>query len=127
MNVLPKWVLANHFPAIHDFESLTVLEQTARIYGAMNALIEEYNKFADSVNNQLSTFTESEEEARKEFELQITKVIREFMCCWEQKTADLNETAKTLFNEAIQAGKITIAEVYDPETESLNMVVGGEV
>lgn len=127
MNALPKWVLVNPFPAIHDFESLTVIEQTARIYGAMNALIEEYNSFADSVNKNLSEFTKSEENSREEFELKITKVMREFICSMEQKYYDLNVLATTLINEAIQAGKITVTEVYDPETESLNMVVGGEV
>ena len=127
MNQLPKWALANPFPAIHDFESLTVLEQTARIYGAMTALIDEYNAFADAVNNQLAKFTDEEQEARKEFELQITKVIREFVCNWDQKTADLEAFATSVINEAIQNGKLKITEVYDPETESLNMVVGGEV
>ena len=122
MNTLPKWVLANPFPAIHDFESLTVLDQTARIYGAMNELIKEYNKMIE----QLSNFTKSEQESREEFELKITKVIREFMCSWEQKTADLAQFAETIINEAIQEGRITITEVYDPDTESLNMVIGGE-
>lgn len=123
MNTLPKWVLANPIPAIHDFESLTVLEQTARIYGAMNQLINEWNKMIE----QLSGFEKSETESREEFELKITKVIREFMCSWNQKTEDLERFAESIINEAIQAGKITITEVYDPETESLNMVVGGEV
>lgn len=122
MNTLPKWVLANPFPAIHDFESLTVIDQTARIYGAMNQLIEEWNKMID----QLSGFEKSETESREEFELKITKVIMEFMCSWNQKTADLEKFAETIINEAIAAGKITITEVYDPESESLNMVVGGE-
>lgn len=123
MNTLPKWVLANPFPAIHDFESLTVIEQTARIYGAMNQLIDEWNKMIE----QLSGFEKSETEAREDFELKITKVIREFICSWEQKTSDLEAFAETILNEAIAAGRITITEVYDPETESLNMVVGGEL
>lgn len=123
MNTLPKWVLANRFPAIHDFESLSVIEQTARIYGAMNDLIEEWNKMIE----QLASFEESETESREEFELKLTKIIREFICSWDQKTEDLHEFAREIMNEAIQAGKITITEVYDPETESLRMVVGGEV
>lgn len=121
MNALPKWVLANPFPAAHDFESLTVLEQTARIYGAMNTLIDEYNKFADTVNKQLSTFTKSEEEARKEFEIQITKTIREFMCSMEMyMKVNLEETATKIMTEAIEAGELL---VYDPETESLSMTI----
>lgn len=128
MNALPKWALANPFPAIHDFESLTVIDQTARVYGAMNALITEYNKFADTVNDQLSNFTESEQEARREFELQITKVMNEFRCCMDQYLKlNLIETAETLISEAIAEGKITIKEVYDPVSESLDIVAGGEM
>ena len=123
MNTLPKWVLANPFPAIHDFESLTVLDQTARIYGAMNELIEKYNEMVQ----QISNFEKSETESREDFETKLTKVIREFMCSWEQKTQDLNVLAQTVINEAIQAGAITVTQSYDPDTESLNIVVGGEV
>jgi hypothetical protein len=120
---LPKWLPENPFPAIHDFESLTAIEQTARINGAMNQLICEYNKMLE----YLAASEESEQESREEFELKITKVIREFMCSWEQKTADIERFAETIINEAIQTGKITITEVYDPETESLDLIVGGEV
>jgi hypothetical protein len=123
MQVLPKWIIANPFPALHDFESLTVLDQTARIYGAMNQLIDEWNKMIE----QLSAFEKSETESREEFELKLTKVIREFICSWEQKTNDIQEFTRTVINEAIQAGGLKITEVYDPETESLNMVIGGEV
>ena len=123
MQVLPKWIIANPFPALHDFESLTVLDQTARIYGAMNQLIDEWNKMIE----QISAFEKSETETREEFELRLTKVIREFICSWEQKTNDIQEFTRTVINEAIQAGKLKITEVYDPETESLNMVIGGEV
>lgn len=122
MNALPKWVLANPFPAIHDFESLSVIEQTARIYGAMNSLIEEYNKFADSVNKQLSTFTESEQKSREEFEAEITKVMREFVCRMEKHwVVNMESTARDIINEAIEAGRMLI---YDPSTESLNLTGG---
>lgn len=123
MNTLPKWIFANPFPAIHDFESLAVLEQTARLYGAVNELIKEYNKTVE----QLESYTKQETANREEFELKITKVIKEFICCMEQKTADLNQLAETIINEALQAGTIKIVEVYNPDTESLDMVVGGEV
>lgn len=127
MNTLPMWVLANPFPAIHDFESLTVNEQTARIYGAMNQLISEYNKFADTVNEQNSKFTESEQEAREEFELQITKVMREFRCAMEQYLKmNLENTAADLINAAIEDGRILVLQ-YDPETEALNIGLTGGV
>jgi hypothetical protein len=122
MKRLPLWNIPPTSPALFDIHSATVLEQTARMYDAMNQLIDEWGNMMKSI----ADFEKSEMESREEFEMQITKVIREFMCSWNQKTEDLEQFATTIINEAITAGKITITEVYDPETESLNMVVGGE-
>lgn len=123
MNLLPKWVLPPTLPSVYECESFTALEMVSKLYGAINELITEYNKTVE----QLNGFQAEEKAAREEFELKITKVIREFICSWKQETADLEELTKTVVNEAIQAGKIAISEVYDEKTESLNFVVGGEV
>lgn len=107
MNLLPKWVLANPFPAIHDFESLTVIDQTARIYGAMQTLINEHNAFAEEANKQLASFTDDETEARKEFELHITKVMNEFRCSMDQYLRlNLEDTATKVIIEGMNDGTI---------------------
>lgn len=103
MNTLPKWVLANPFPALHDFESLTVIDQTARIYGAMNQLITEWNKMIE----QLSGFEKSETESREDFELKITKVMNEFMCSMNQYLKEnLINTLSDAFKESVESGEI---------------------
>ena len=122
MKRLPPWNIPPTSPAIFDIHSATVLEQTARMYDAMNQLIDEWGNMMKSI----ADFEKSEQEYREEFETQITKVIREFMCSWNQKTEDLERFAETIINAAIQEGRIKITEVYDPETESLNIVIGGE-
>lgn len=125
MNNLPKWFLANPFPAVHDFESLTVLEQTARLFGVVNELITEYNETVE----QLKTYTQQETENREDFETKITKVMKEFMCSMESylKT-NLHETAATEIQKLIDSGVFRAALVYDAETEALNLsiVTGGE-
>jgi ElaB/YqjD/DUF883 family membrane-anchored ribosome-binding protein len=123
MNALPKWALSNPFPAIHDFESLSVIEQTTRIYGAMNQLITEYNNLVD----QLETYKQTETEAREDFETKITKVIREFLCEMEKRFEDVSAVVAEQVNQAIQEGRLSVTEHYDTETESLNMFIGGEV
>lgn len=55
---LPKWVLVNKFPAFNDLESLTAIEQTARIYGKINELIESYNKYVEEINKTINDFEE---------------------------------------------------------------------
>lgn len=125
MNALPKWALANTFPAIHDFESLSVIEQTARIYGAMNQLISEYNKLVE----QLEAYTGQETEKREEFELKITKVMNEFMCSMEQyMKTNLQDTAAQEIRKLIDSGIFSVELVYDEETEALNLSIatGGE-
>lgn len=117
MKRLPPRNIPPTSPAVFDIHSATVLEQTVRMYDAMNQLIDEWGNMMKSI----AEFEKSEQASREEFETQITKVIREFMCSWNQKTEDLERLAESIINEAIQDGKITITLVYDSETESLNM------
>lgn len=124
MQMLPKWVLPSAYPSVHDIESFTAVEMVAKVYGAMNALIADYNKFADTVNQTMENFTETEADARKEFEENITKVMRQFQC--ELENRYITEM-KTLLNEALAAGTVTVTEVYDPDTEALSLVLGGEL
>lgn len=138
MQVLPKWVLTNKFPAIHDFESLTVIEQTARIYGAMNSMIEEYNAFADNVNKNIKEFQTASEADREQFEIAMRQEFQDFIDVIDLKikamendifsvTNDVKGFARELMNEAFENGTITIEERYDTETESLSFVIGGGV
>lgn len=80
MIFLPKFLNKKSCPAIHDFESLTVMEQTARLYGAMSAFFDEYNNAVEAVNDNIATFMETEQAARATFENNITKVMRQFIC-----------------------------------------------
>lgn len=123
MNLLPKWVLPPTLPSVYDSESFTALEMVSKLYGAVNELITQYNNTVE----QLNGFQKEEKAAREEFELNLTKVIKQFICETESKFADLEATAANIVNEAIQAGRILVKEDYDPETESLNIIVGGEV
>lgn len=109
MQLLPKWVLPPTMPAIYDLESGTALEMTAKVYGAMNTLIEEYNKFADSVNTAMGTFTEEEKTARKQFETDVTKVYREFTCTMEKYLRlNLDDTATKVIIEGMNNGSIPV-------------------
>lgn len=122
MQLLPKWVLPPTMPSVYETESFTALEMVSKLYGAVNELIAQYNATIE----QLNGFQEAERQAREEFELNLTKDIKQFICETESKFLDLEGTAQKVINEAIQTGAIQIAERYDPETESLYIgVVGG--
>lgn len=70
---LPAWALINRFPAFYDHESLTAVEQTARLYGKVNELIEAYNKYVTEINSSLVEF---EAQHDKDINCFIKTIIR---------------------------------------------------
>lgn len=88
MQRLPKWVIPFPMPSALDTESLTAVEMNARLYGAMQALIDEHNKWVDQVNEQLAQHEAAEKQAREEFETKWTKTLFEYRCSIDQLLAD---------------------------------------
>lgn len=117
MNQIPTWVLTNPLPAVHDLESRTSVEMVARLYAAMQSLIEEVNEHIAQVNKTVGENDNDLKTALKEFEHKFTcisndlvQMVRDFEKTMYGKIADA-------VAEAVVAGKIV--EVYDPLTESL--------
>ena len=131
MNLLPKWAIPSTTPAIHDFESETVLEQVAKAYAALNSMITEYNQFADEVNGLLTSFTENETESRTEFECKIIKIYRDFQHRMNEKiTSDLDtavsESVRRLYGNGENMGmtaqeKTLIVELMEAALFDKNM------
>lgn len=124
MQQLPVWVFPSALPSVYDSESFTALEMVYKLYGAVNELIGEYNKTVENLNG----FQEEEKAAREEFELKVTKVIRQFMCDMETylKT-NLAETAREVVNNAIKSGELSLLESYDEASEALTIQITGGV
>lgn len=76
---LPHWCMTDKFPAFYDTESVTVIEQTARLYAIMQKLIEDYNKFVTETNTTIETFINDSNADQKEFECRMTKVIHDYL------------------------------------------------
>ena len=144
MRLLPKWALVTQPTAIYDLESVTPLQQTARVYGAMQEMIREYNTFADLINKEISEFVGSSEVEIQNFKESVEKRI----CCKfnemdaafskmkvdivhymddkivEKYQQTIHDQLSQIVSEKIAAGDIDIRLTYDPETESLNMTTG---
>lgn len=75
MRLLPKWALLETPSVIYDFESVTAIQQTARVYGAMNQMITEYNNFAEAINKEIAEFVGSSETEISNFKESIEKRI----------------------------------------------------
>lgn len=138
MQLLPKWVLPPTMPSVYDSESFTALEMVAKVYGAMNELIAEYNTFADSVNKKIDTFTAETEEQYNLFAMDLRQEFQDFIDVVDIKIKaqdkdletvikNIESLVKTEVNTAIANGGIFVGERYDPVTESLYITTGGEV
>jgi uncharacterized protein YdcH (DUF465 family) len=131
---------------VYETESATPIEMTAKLYGAMQKLIEDYNGFADQINKEIETFTSSSateiDNFKKSIEqrlickfndmdARLNEVKVEIPAYVDKKVADIYEQyldgyMSQLINEKIAAGDINITLVYDPASESLSITTGGE-
>ena len=117
---LPKWALVNKFPALYDTESLTVVEQTARLYGKINELIESYNNYIELVNSEIKKFTEATDANYEEFSTKIIKITEDFITTIDMnivnfsRLMDENFTAQNKeISERLAAQDNEIAAIYN--------------
>ena len=79
MNLLPHWVLTDKFPAFFESDSKTAIEQTARVYAAMQELITDYNKFVDNINNYISEFSTATNKDYEVFKVAMRQEFQDFI------------------------------------------------
>lgn len=136
--LLPKWNLHGNRPTFYDADAVTMLELASILHGSMNTVIDEYNKLAESVNKTITDFTTGAIKDREEFETALRQEFQDFIDIVNLKNEDMDRRIKNIENnvvtittnlvsDAIRNNRISIVEDYDPETESLNMVINGGV
>ena len=141
---LPHWVLVDKFPAFYDSESVSVVQQTARIYGKMNELVESYNKFIDLINEEIGNYQDGVTKDIETFKNNITKIITDYMYKIDTRIAhqdraiaevydkfknQMREKVDELFQEMQDAGELeTIIENSVSEfIENLKSTLTAEV
>jgi hypothetical protein len=85
MRVLPRWCITHQGPAFYDTESATAVEQTAKVYGAMQELINEYNEFVSKIETEINDFEASTNKNYDEFTTRITKIIHDYIKMIDEK------------------------------------------
>jgi exonuclease V gamma subunit len=140
---LPHWVLTDLQPAFYDVESGTTLQQTAKIYGKMQELIDLYNEFVTKVNKYIKDFEDGIIEDFEEFRNCIIKVMNDYIETIDTKInlqdTKINDaieymkdnivsTTSELFSQALQDGDIraSLVENYNPTTEELTLSIQAE-
>ena len=85
MRKLPRWCITHQGPAFYDTESATAVEQTAKVYGAMEELINEYNEFVSKIETEINDFEASTNKNYDEFTTRITKIIHDYIKMIDEK------------------------------------------
>lgn len=139
--LLPKWVLNSNNPAFYDTESATAIEMVAKLYGSMNTLIDDYNKFVDNTNQIITDFNESTTKDIKLFKVAMRQEFQDFINVVELKLQSQDKHITE--QDAIMANAVdymknnlssTLAEIiknkdvevtmkYDEENEALSLVI----
>ena len=137
---LPHWVLTDLQPAFYDVESGTTLQQTAKMYGKVQELIDLYNEFVTKVNQYITDFESGIIKDFNCFKNCIIKTMNDYIETIDTKI-NLQDTKindaidymknnlvselTTLFDDALANGEIEATFVYNQSTESLTLQLGG--
>lgn len=101
MQRLPVWNFTNIIPAFNDLESGTSIEMVAKVYGAMNELIDEYNKFVENTNKEIDEFETSSEKNYEEFAVGLRQEFQDFIDIINLKCMELENYVKDNLKETI--------------------------
>lgn len=96
---LPHWVVPNKFPAFYDSESATAIEMTAKIYKHVESLIDDYNKFADTVNTSIEEFENGVTTDIELFKVSMRQEFQDFIDIIELRIRDAENFMKTHLDE----------------------------
>lgn len=126
IKLLPYWCITNRGPAFYDTESANAIEQTAKIYGAMRELQEDYNKFAKEVNTCITDFINNTNADQQEFEIHINKIVHDYIAMLDEKIKQQDKVIEdniTYIKENITQGIIDVLNQMK-ESGELEEIIG---
>lgn len=118
---LPNWVLTNPKPGFYDTESLTVIEQTAKLYKTIQDLINSYNEFTTNIENGCNDFETEINKAQTDFINQVNEIVHDYIAMIDEKIIqqdlviaeavnyfknNINDTLSDAITEIINSGEI---------------------
>lgn len=120
MKLLPIWVIPDTLPAYKDAESKTAIEQTYRVYQAMQDLINEYNTFAEGINTKLTEFKAQYEKDIEVFTTSLRQEFQDFIDTIDIKISALEDTLTISIKEALEPQiQATITEMQTAINNSI--------
>lgn len=137
MKLLPHWCLQDLRPAFYDTESATAIGQTAKLYGAMNKLIESYNAWIDEVNKTITEFNNETDQDIECFKRAITELCNNYIATMDMKIdhqdrkieetivymkENIYVTVKTIIDEMKESGELDEAILASFETVNQKVI-----
>lgn len=98
MRKLPKWCITDTFPSLYDNESATAIEQTAKLYGAVNDMIDEYNAWVDKINNTIEEFINDTNADYETFKVALRQEFQDFIDVVDLKLRSQDSTIENAVN-----------------------------
>lgn len=121
IELLPKWNLHGNKHSFYEADSVTLLELASRLTGTMNALIDDYNTFRDSVNNQVTEFINSTNADQEAFETALRQEFQDFIDIVDLKVKTLEELEKEI--SVLTPQMKSFAEQASADLETINGII----
>lgn len=126
MQRLPHWVIPDNFPLKFDCESSTAIEQTARLYGAIQTLIDEHNAFIKTVNESVDTLEQEIVNENVVFSMALRQEFQDFIDVVNLQVEKLEQyvtnNLQTAINDLFKTGALNVGVQYNIEDESLTLI-----
>lgn len=138
---LPHWGITDSKAAFFDTESVTAIEQTARVYGKINEVVAVMNDFTHTIENAENEHKEQIEnnvtelkECMKNRMISHTKNIDNKINIQNKKVNDavafmkdkIEESISDVINESISKSDIQVGIKYSDVNENLMIIAGNE-
>lgn len=123
---LPIWVMNQNKPAIYDSESATAIEMVAKVYGAMQELIKEYNEFVKSCNTKINEFESASVEEYNVFKTALRQEFQDFIDVIDLKYNSLGVDIEKLQSDVAEQVE-RINTTVNTGIETINDAIGDAV
>lgn len=110
---LPHWCITDTHPAFYDTESATAIEMVAKLYGAINEIIEDYNKFVDNINKTIEDFESGITKDFNTFKIEMSQQFQDFIDTVELKLGEQDNKIKQDFEAIKRELNVTINNIIN--------------
>jgi hypothetical protein len=82
---LPYWILTEKHPAFLETESKTAVEMVSRVYGKVQEIVDDYNKFVDIINKTIEDYETNTNQDLNCFKENLTKIVHDYIATLDMK------------------------------------------